>query len=39
MSNVAAEEGATELKAEQAARRQCEEIISTMVLELKDATS
>ena len=39
MSNAAAEKAATELKAEQAARRQCEERISTMALELKDATS
>ena len=39
MSNVAAEKAAGELKAKQAARRQCEERISTMALELKDATS
>ena len=38
MSNVAAKKVADELKAEQAARRQCEEIISTMARELKDAT-
>ena len=38
MSNAAAEKAPTELKAEQAARRQCEERISTMALELKDAT-
>ena len=38
MSNAAAEKAATDLKAEQAARRQCEERISTMALELKDAT-
>ena len=39
MSNAAAEKVATELKAEQNARRQSEERISTMALELKDATS
>ena len=39
MSNAAAEKAAAELKAEQAARCQCEERISTMALELKDATS
>ena len=39
MSNAAAEKAAAELKAEQAARRQCEERIPTMALELKDATS
>ena len=39
MSNAAAKKAAAELKAEQAARRQCEERISTMALELKDATS
>ena len=39
MSNAAAEKAAAELKAEQAARRQCEERISTLALELKDATS
>ena len=39
MSNAATEKAATELKAEQAARRQCEERISTMALELKDTTS
>ena len=39
MSNAAAEKVAAELKAEQTARHQCEERISTMALELKDATS
>ena len=39
MSNAAAEKATTELKAEQAARCQCEERLSTMALELKDATS
>ena len=39
MSSAAAEKAVAELKAEQAARRQCEERISTMALELKDATS
>ena len=39
MSSAAAEKAADELKAEQAARRQCEERISTMALELKDATN
>ena len=39
MSNAAAEKVATELKAEQTARRQSEERISTIELELKDATS
>ena len=39
MGNAAAEKAATKVKAEQAARRQCEERISTMALELKDATS
>ena len=39
ISNAAAEKACAELKAEQAARRQCEERISTMALELKDATS
>ena len=39
MSSASAEKAAAELKAEQAARRQCEERISTMALELKDATS
>ena len=38
-SNVAAKKVAGEFKAEQTARRQCEERISTMALELKDATS
>ena len=38
MSNVAAKKATDELKAEQAARRQCEERISTMALELKDST-
>lgn len=39
MSNAATEKAAAELKAEQAARHQCEERISTMALELKDAAS
>ena len=39
MSNAAAEKVAAELKVEQTARRQCKERISTMALELKDATS
>ena len=39
MSNVAAKKAADELKAEQATRRQYEERISTMALELKDAAS
>ena len=39
MSNAAAEKVAAKLKAEQTARHQCEERISTMALELKDATS
>ena len=39
MSNAAAKKVAVELKVEQTARRQCEERISTMALELKDATS
>ena len=39
MSNVAAEKASAELKAEQAAQHQYEERISTMALELKDATS
>ena len=38
MSNVAAKKAADELKAEQAARRQCEERMSTMARELKEAT-
>ena len=38
MSNVAVKKAAAELKAEQAARRLCEERISTMARELKDAT-
>ena len=37
-SNAAAEKASAELKAEQAARRQDEEKISTMTLELEDAT-
>ena len=37
-SNAAAEKASAELKAEQAARRQDEEKISTMALELKNAT-
>ena len=36
---VAAEKASAELKAEQAARRQDEEKISTMALELKNSTS
>ena len=39
MSNAASEKAAAELKAEQAARRQCKERISTMAIKLKDATS
>ena len=39
MSNAAAEKAATKLTVEQTARRQCEERISTMALELKNATS
>ena len=39
VSNAAAKKAAAELKAEEAARRQCEERISTMALELKDAIS
>ena len=39
ISNAAAEKASAELKAEQAARRQCEERISTMARELKDAAS
>ena len=38
-SNAAAEKASVELKAEQAARRQDEEKISTMALELKSAAS
>ena len=38
-SNAAAEKASDELKAEQAARCQGEEKISTMALELKNATS
>ena len=38
MGNVAAKKAADELKAEQAARRQCEERMSTMARELKEAT-
>ena len=38
-SNAAAEKASAELKAEQAARRQDEEKISMMALELKNATS
>ena len=37
-SNAAAEKASAELKAEQAARRQDEEKISTMALELKNST-
>ena len=39
MSNAAAKKVAADLKAEQTVRRQCKERISTMALELKDATS
>nr|XP_020201662.1 myosin-3-like [Aegilops tauschii subsp. strangulata] len=39
VSNAAVKKAAAELKAEQAARRQCEERISTMARELKDATA
>ena len=39
ISNVVAEKASAELKAEQAARRQCEERISKMARELKDAAS
>ena len=39
MSNAATAKATAKLKAEQAARRQCEERMSTMALELKDATS
>ena len=39
ISNAAAEKASAELKAEQAARRQYEERISTMALDLKDAAS
>ena len=39
MRNAAAGKAATELKADQATWCQCEERISTMALELKDATS
>ena len=39
IGNAAAEKACTKLKAEQAARRQCEERISTMACELKDAAS
>ena len=38
-SDAAAEKASTKLKAEQAARRQYEERLSTMALELKDAAS
>ena len=38
-SNAAAEKASAELKAEQAARRQCEEKISTMTRELEGAAS
>ena len=38
-SNAAVEKASAELKAEQAARRQDEEKISTMALELKNSTS
>ena len=39
VSNAAAEKASAELKAEQAARRQYEEKISTMTIKLKDAAS
>ena len=39
VSNATVKKAAAELKAEQAARRQCEERISTMARELKDATA
>ena len=38
MSNVAAQKAASELKAEQTARRQCEERLSSIERHLKDAT-
>ena len=38
MSNVVAEKAADELKAGQAAQRQCEEKMSTLARELKEAT-
>ena len=38
MSNVAVQKAAADLKAEQAMRHQCEERISVMERELKDAT-
>ena len=38
VSNAAAKKAAADLKAEKATRRQCEERISTMERELKDAT-
>ena len=38
MSNAVAKKAAAELKAKQAAQRQCEERTSTMARELKDAT-
>ena len=38
MSNVAAKKAAEELKAEQAARRQCKERISSIERDQKDAT-
>ena len=38
MSNVAAQKAVDELKAEQAAQRQCEERMSTMARELKETT-
>ena len=38
MSNMAAKKATDELKAEHAARCQCEERMSTMARELKDAT-
>ena len=39
MSNASAKKTAAKLKVDQTARRQCEERISTMALELKNATS
>ena len=39
INNAAAEKASAELKAKQAARRQYDERISTMALELKDAAS
>ena len=39
INNAAAEKASAELKAKQAARRQCEERISTMTREIKDVAS